>query len=368
MERFRSHPLLQGWTWNSTEIITQDGGFAQGFSTNSPGRAEGWHNMPGAPVMYIVDEAKSVPDGIFTAIDRCTLKRVLYCSSPGANSGQFYRCFAEERALWSCHHATAYDCPHIPQDRIDRIISKWGADHWLTRSMIYGDFALDDSAFVITPSALSEALASPPQHVSNGFLTAFVDVAGGQDENTIAIRDGNHVYLADHWTDRNTVQSVRRAIRVLRQHNIDSSAVWVDAPGIGLAMISQFAEEGYPVNEYWGGAPASDNTRFGSLIAETWISGAIDIATGKIGLMTNDPELCRQLTTRRTEWDAKGRMRLESKEAMREHGLHSPDRADAILGAIWTGSQTSGVWTGKGTHPIVGDPLITPTSYTFTPL
>jgi hypothetical protein len=367
MTRHASNPLFAGWQWTQTRIQTPQGGFAEGFSTNSPGRAEGWHNMPDAPVMYIVDEAKSVPDGIFTAIDRCTLARQLYCSSPGPAQGQFYRCFREESSLFYTVHVTAFDCPHIPKERIDRIVTKWGKDHWLTRSMIYGDFAEAEDNLLLTPDTLAKALASPPPHQPNPFKTAFIDVAAGRDENVIAIRDGNAVRVLRAWKESNTTQTVRESIRLLTAEGIDPSAVWVDAPGIGIAMINQYRDEGWQVNEYWGGAPGSDPTRYASLITETWVEGCVSIANGSIRLDSSDPELFRQLTTRRTQWDARGRIRLEPKEEMAAHGLHSPDRADAVLGAIWTASQTAGIWTGHGTAPQTGHPTVTITPYSFAP-
>jgi len=41
-----------------------------------------------------------------------------------------------------------------------------------------------------------------------------------------------------------------------------------------------------------------------------------------------------QLTSRRKLYDSKGREKLASKADMRARGLESPDRADAIIGAI----------------------------------
>ena len=41
-----------------------------------------------------------------------------------------------------------------------------------------------------------------------------------------------------------------------------------------------------------------------------------------------------QLTSRRKQYDSKGREKLESKADLRARGVESPDRADAIIGAI----------------------------------
>lgn len=50
--------------------------------------------------------------------------------------------------------------------------------------------------------------------------------------------------------------------------------------------------------------------------------------------MPTDRELFAQLTTRRGWPNSKGRLELEHKAAMRARDLLSPDRADAVLGAM----------------------------------
>jgi phage terminase large subunit len=51
-------------------------------------------------------------------------------------------------------------------------------------------------------------------------------------------------------------------------------------------------------------------------------------------ILPNDRELFAQLTTRRGWPNSKGRLELEKKQAMRARGIRSPDRADAVLGAL----------------------------------
>jgi hypothetical protein len=45
-----------------------------------------------------------------------------------------------------------------------------------------------------------------------------------------------------------------------------------------------------------------------------------------------------QLTSRKTMFDSRGRIKLKSKEDMRARGLRSPDRADAVAGVFGVGS------------------------------
>ena len=56
-------------------------------------------------------------------------------------------------------------------------------------------------------------------------------------------------------------------------------------------------------------------------------------------VLINDPVLISQLTTRKIVYDARGRIKLETKEEMAARGLKSPDRADAVIGAFSFGVQ-----------------------------
>jgi hypothetical protein len=54
-------------------------------------------------------------------------------------------------------------------------------------------------------------------------------------------------------------------------------------------------------------------------------------------VLPNEEKLVAQLTSRQKLYNSKGRERLESKADMRARGLESPDRADAVIGAVMLG-------------------------------
>jgi tRNA(Met) C34 N-acetyltransferase TmcA len=69
-------------TWRTSDaertITTPGGGRLRAFTTDDPGRAEGFHADEDCPLLIIVDEAKSVPADIIQAIDRCSYNVLLY--------------------------------------------------------------------------------------------------------------------------------------------------------------------------------------------------------------------------------------------------------------------------------------------------
>jgi hypothetical protein len=81
------------------------------------------------------------------------------------------------------------------------------------------------------------------------------------------------------------------------------------------------------------GSAADKPEAYANKGAEIWFEARVKIEKGEI-ILPNDPELVAQLTSRRGWPDSKGRLQLESKADMRSRGLPSPDRADAVLGAM----------------------------------
>lgn len=130
------------WKFIERHITTDTGGHFDAFTTDEPGRAEGWHKLNDheGPLLIIVDEAKSVAEGIFDGIDRCTFNGLLLASSPGKMSGTFYDSQMEENQGFIRVRVGLKDCPHITQDKIDRIIAKHGANSPFTRSALHGEF------------------------------------------------------------------------------------------------------------------------------------------------------------------------------------------------------------------------------------
>lgn len=337
-----------GWTFLQTELKTPEGGFALGFSTDDPGRAEGWHpkiNGETDPVLIIVDEAKTVPDGVFEAFDRCTRVYQLWVSSPGKPWGQFYEAFHSCAKYFWTRKVRSDECPHIDPAKRARDLEKYGADHPLYRSMHDAEFTEDAERLVIAPDRLTKALEGQPQEMPDGEVVAFCDFAAGRDENVLAIRRGNVARIKKAWVEKDTMQAAREFVYLCKSEGLQASQVWGDADGLGTAMIDAMAECDFRINRFHGGTPSTDPEEYQNLIGEVWHVGAREIERGRINLGVLDPVTYKQLSTRKSEWSENGKLRVESKDKMRAEGRHSPDRGDAILGCIACGSRLSGAIT-----------------------
>jgi len=130
------------WEFQSRRVSTPTGGAFIAFTTDQAGRAEGWHKLDDieGPLLMIVDEAKSVPEDIYTALDRCTFNALLLASSPGRMHGSFYDSQFNPDLGFVRLSVGLKDCPHITQDKIDRIVAKYGPNSPFTRSALHGEF------------------------------------------------------------------------------------------------------------------------------------------------------------------------------------------------------------------------------------
>lgn len=322
------------------EVHTPSGGFIIGFTTDDPGRAEGWHKMGDldGPLLIIVDEAKSVAESVFQALDRCTYNAIIYVSSPGFNQGRFFESQTKMRKTesnplgFNVIKVGLADCPHIPKDRIDDTINTYGIDHPFTKSTLFGEFmdADADTMFVFNRGFVRVNMNHPPSYV-HGNKGAFCDFAAGGAENSITFKEGNR-YEQVNWRDANVMSSIGRFLMEFKKRDLLPSETYGDAGGMGVAVISRFHEIGWPIVPVNNDAPAT-NPIYENLGAQNWHEAAIRVSHQK-DIIPDDDTLFDQLTNRKIKFTSDGLMGVESKKDMHKRGVESPDRADSLVGAV----------------------------------
>ncbi len=346
MERHREKfPCFNFVTSPYVRITNGLGGVIIAHTTNDPGKAEGHHPAPDTkellgiytgPVLMIVDEAKTVPEEIFTAVDRCSYQGLLYVSSPGTEEGRFYKS-SKNPGFKKCV-VSLKDCPHVSQGKIDRIIADYGEDHPFTRSSVYGEFMKEgDMPYVFPKGAVRSAMSNPPQK-KHGHVTLFCDFAAGTAENTIGKCEGNGLSLADRWRESDTRIALNRFILGFRRCGFtekEAGRIFGDNGGVGKAMIDGLWEMGWQINRVDNQTPPFDKN-YMNRGAEMWHETAGALRRAECVFepdLCSDEEFFEQLTSRRSAWSPNGKLGVEKKEDMAKRGVKSPDRADCIVGA-----------------------------------
>jgi phage terminase large subunit len=328
---------LKGCTFLNRSVETAAGGRIVFFTTDEPGRAEGWHKEDDArgPLLIIVNEAKSVPDDIFRAFDRCTFNGLLYISSTGLRQGRFYESHTRLAAQFRRRVVRLDECPHIDPARIEDILSTYGPDHPFTKSTLFSEFmSEDDASQYLFPLELVESnFRTPPRHVANGpgDRSAFCDFAAGGDENVLAIRTGNRVEIAAAWRETDTMAAVGRFATEFHRAGLVPGQIFADEGGLGIGLCDRLREMGWDLNRVNFGAAPFDK-RYKNRGAEMWHEAAAAVLRGEI-ILPADSKVVAQLTTRKVKIESDGRLGIASKETLRRENLPSPDRADAVCGA-----------------------------------
>jgi hypothetical protein len=330
-------PKFRRWHWTRMRIETDEGGRLILFSTKVAGLAEGYHGnrLNDSPCAYIIDEAKSVDEGIFLASDRCTVQYRMLASSPGEAAGRFYESHSRLQSLYYTARITSFQCKHITDEQraLDR--AKLGEASPTYRSKHLGEFTDDEGpGVIISRLILARCIAAPPIH-RMGRRTGFCDFAAGTDENVFAICDGNKVEIIDAWCEDDTMQACQQFIKLFERFDFMEVDLSGDNGGLGKSMIDRLGELGWHIRRVDFGGPARDEKTYANRSSEIWFESIREIEKREL-ILPDDQIFFDQATTRRREYDGRGRLMAEPKKKMMSRGLKSPDRADAVLGSLWS--------------------------------
>jgi hypothetical protein len=250
-------------------------------------------------------------------------------SSTGKAAGGFYRIMTAKAHLWKTFRVPSSACTHVSKaeieadrenlkDSVFRI--KHGAE-WLT----------DAGDSMISLEHVRTLFDNPPTHI-RGRPSAFCDFAGPGDESVLALCDGNRAEIVDAWRSKDTMHSAGKFLAHFRRLCLAGYDIGGDE-GYGHQLMDRMQEEGFFLQRFNNGQAAKRTEIYTNLSAEWW-STVGQLIERRAVIIPNDEKLVAQLTSRRKQYDSKGREKLESKADLRARGVESPDRADAIIGAI----------------------------------
>lgn len=147
-----------GWQMPPKESVLETDDeqvYAFGFSTDDPGRFEGFH---GDNLFIIIDEGKGVAEEIYESIDGAQFSKILYISTPGSPRGRFYETFKGRGSFelitvdanqlippdpaWLQHIRDLGIAPRRP-DRawVDYMRETYGVDSPIFKRKVLGQFA-----------------------------------------------------------------------------------------------------------------------------------------------------------------------------------------------------------------------------------
>jgi hypothetical protein len=345
-----------------TSLELGDKHYAQGLSTDTPERFQGFHE---GHILFVVDEASGVREGIFEAIEGSMTSagaKVLLLGNPTSLKGTFYDAFHKRRGLWKTIHISAFDTPNLVNDEVVQpalVTPQWVADaeqNWGKESYLYqvrvlGEFP-SESEDTLIPLKLVEFAAN--SDVSNELeavsasVEIGVDVARfGSDRTAICVRRGTQIVSLDSFRRLDTMNTAGRVAKMAREHTV--SAIRVDEIGIGAGVVDRINEMKVPNVEGVNVARrANKREQFANLRTELY-DGLRDRFMGRRIQIPNDSDLISQLASVKYSFTSSGQMRIEGKDELRSRGERSPDLADAVMLAF-AKQKSSGLYLRTGSE------------------
>lgn len=334
--------------------------FAVGESTDEPEKIEGYH----APsILYIVDEAKAVPDKIFDAmaggLSGQEAKLVLL-STPGDSSGKLYNVCNErkEKGSWKIHHIDAEDVARTTDGQqvshtwIEGRKAAWGVGSGIYQLRVNGRFIdLNDDRFC-PPQWIEDAIEMDIRPARKAKKVISVDPARqGPDRAVICKREGFKIWPLVKVDRANF--TVLADIVEQEARDFDPEKIIIDVGGMGAGFwdICKLRKRlRHKLSAFDGSHSASDDTTYRNRRAEAYWKTRALLSARELDFPA-DETLEGQFTGiiyKYSPYKGNTVIQLESKDDMRKRGLPSPNEADAIVMACEEGYSDDeagqGVW------------------------
>ena len=362
----RASDVLDGKMLDTRWELADDR-YALGLSADSGDQFQGFHSDN---MFIVVDEAEGVDDDIYEAIEAVMTSadpRLLLIGNPTTVSGAFRRAFYQERHLYHTITISALESPNVQAGEVvipgltsaqwvDEHRDTWGEDNPIYRARVLGEFPDQAEDTLIKLSDIETASRREPMIEvpdSEGVVTTdsaaaedvvlAVDVARfGSDRSVILRRRGDLVEEIRTFHKLDTMQLVGWVIAAI----MDSQPVmvYVDEIGVGAGVVDRLREQGHRVKGINVARRAQQDHLFANLRAQGYWQLRERFASGTITIPA-DNQLMGELAALRYSYDSQGRILLESKESMRQRGLPSTDKADALMLAYLEPSGKVRLWT-----------------------
>lgn len=284
-----------------------------------------------------LDEYGHMKPGFYQTIIRPTLAdRRGWCNFGGTPKGQneFYEIYnlarkmmAEGNKDWWAGLYRADETGVLPKDELDQLRATM-ADR-VFRQEFLCDFTAESDNVLITIDVVSAACRKviQPHAIAGSPRIIGVDVARfGDDRSVIFRRQGLQAFSPVVLTHADNMAVVGRVAQEIEQFQPD--AVFIDA-GRGEGVIDRLRQLGHKrIIEVNFGGEATTSAVYKNKRTEMWDLMLKWLESG--GSLPNLPELKADLVVPTYDFDPANRMRLASKEKIKEDLGKSPDLADAL--------------------------------------
>lgn len=361
--------------------ISLESGRKLAFAT-SPGKPERIEGAHAETLLYVLDEAKIIPDSVFDAIEgafstKGTNAFVFCISTPGAPLGRFYDIHRGRIGLenWHTENITlqeALEAGVIDLEHVESMKRLWGEDSPLYKNHFLGEFAESSDFGIIKLSWVQAANARWHELQANkptGDRLWGIDPADtGMDKTAITPLIDNYFEYVKYYNEE-VMRTSQRLIELGFTCKFNDEGFYesgdqiaIDGLSVGAGLYQTLRGKNYRIHNVKFSGKAVDrvgnrikdssgmNTFQNIKIAAYWaLREALDPESPAFAniALPPDEDLTRDLIVH--EWtESMGVLRMkESKDKIREKIGRSPDGGDAVAIAWWIRSQHTRKRTSK---------------------
>lgn len=306
-------------------------------------------------VFYVLDEASGVEDKIFEPVLGALSTegaKLLACGNPTQLAGWFFDSHNKNRDMYSTFHIDGRNSSRVSKEFVQMIIEMYGEDSDVFRVRVAGDFpkAMPDSLIPLEwaeRNSEKKVLIVFPKTIDIG-----VDVARfGDDESSICpVFDDRYQQKQEIHHHNDTMELTGRTVQMIERYNekynFPHINVKIDCDGLGVGVYDRLKEivkdrkwRNVRVYEcHFGGSggrlKTDDPVKFSNSSGLMWGMLRERLRNNSLVLHYDDKQI-GQISNRKYRVNSDGEIEIEKKEDMKKRGLKSPDRADALVLALW---------------------------------
>ncbi|KYK44538.1 terminase [Bradyrhizobium liaoningense] len=294
----------------------------------------GLHNK-GKIILLLFDEASKIHDKVWEVAegamtDENTVIIWVVFGNPTRNSGRFRECFRRFRHRWVNRQIDSRTVEGTNKKYLQKLVDDHGEDSDVVKYRVRGQFPAQSAMQFISADDVDKARAVHLRKEQYAFAPVILGVDPawtGDDKLEIMLRQGLYSKsLASLPRNDNDVEVANLIARLEDEYQAD--AVFVDA-GYGTGIVSAGSVMGRSWRLIWFSGKPID-TGYLNKRAEIWGTGKKWIKAGG-AIDPKDEDLYQDLIGPETVPRLDGKVQLESKEDMKDRGLPSPNKGDALM-------------------------------------
>lgn len=304
-----------------------------------PEALQGFHSTN---LLFLIDEASGIPDPIFEVAEGALSTpgaKVAMGANPTRTSGYFFDTFHRSRELWHTLKVSGWDLKGTPlwNERQEQALRlRYGENSNAYRIRWLGEFPTGEDDAVMQLHLVEAAIERDIAGYSDAPIVWGVDVARfGDDRSALCKRQGRKMIgKVQTWREKDSTQLAGIITHEYREtaEKQRPREIFVDVIGVGAGVLDRLRENGLPAYGVNVSESPALKERFFRLRDELWWS-AREWFEERGCSIADDQELVQELCTPKYEVLGSGKIRVESKQDVKDRVLEkkSPDKADAFI-------------------------------------